>query len=242
MPARNIVRFFAVLLALVGVVRTVGQTPQAPADAAAATVPADINAPFLARDIDVEEWVRRFEVESREIFRAYPTIVSRLKLQPGERIADVGAGTGLFIESFSRGVGPDGWVYAIEIAPTFLERIGAMAEIRGLTNVTPVLAAQDDVRLPPDSIDVAFICDVYHHFEQPQASLASLRRALKPGGRLVVIDFERIAGVSREWTFEHVRAGKEVFRSEIEAAGFRFKEEVLVREFKENYFLVFGNP
>jgi ubiquinone/menaquinone biosynthesis C-methylase UbiE len=198
-----------------------------------------INEKFLDPNLDVDEWINRFETESREIFHAKDEIVKRLKLAPGQRVADVGTGTGLFVEAFSNGVGEKGWVYALDIAPKFVERVGKLAEVRRLDNVTPVLCGQDDVRLAPGSIDVAFICDVYHHFEYPAASLASIHKAMAPGGRLFVVDFERIPGKSRPWILGHVRAGKDVFRSEVEKAGFRFVEEVEVPGLKENYFLCF---
>ncbi|PQO41117.1 class I SAM-dependent methyltransferase [Blastopirellula marina] len=198
-----------------------------------------INDNFLDPDLKVEEWVKRFEVESREIFHGRDEIIQQLKLKPGDRIADIGTGTGLFIEPFSKAVGQDGWVYALDIAPKFVERVGKLAKEYHLENVTPVVCGEDDVRLAPRSIDVAFICDVYHHFEYPQPSLASIHKALVPGGQLVVIDFNRIPGKSRDWTLSHVRAGKEEFRKEIEDAGFEFVEEVKISAFKENYFLRF---
>lgn len=201
-----------------------------------------INDSFLDPELNVEEWVARFEVESREIFRARDKIVTLLKLTAGDRIADIGAGTGLFVEPFAKAVGPTGQVLPVDIAPAFVERISEIAETKGLLNVTPVLGGQDNVRLPPESIDAAFICDTYHHFEHPLASLASIQRALKHGGQLVVIDFERIPGVSREWTLGHVRAGKDVFRREIEQAGFEFVEEIPLEQFEENYFLRFRKP
>jgi predicted methyltransferase len=86
-------------------------------------------------------------------------------------------------------------------------------------------------------VDVAFICDAYHHFEDPGAMLASIRGALRPGGTLVVVDFERVPGRSPDWVLKHVRAGKDEFRAEIEAAGFRFEGEVKLM--RENYFLRF---
>ncbi len=140
---------------------------------------------------------------------------------------------------FSKEVGETGWVYALDIAPKFVERVEKVADLRGIENVTPVLCGQDNIRLAPGSIDVAFICDVYHHFEYPGESLASIHKAIAPGGRLVVIDFERIPGESREFILNHVRAGKSVFRAEIEQAGFQFVKEVKVAGFKENYFLCF---
>jgi predicted methyltransferase len=86
---------------------------------------------------------------------------------------------------------------------------------------------------------VAFICDVYHHFEFPAQTLESIHSALSEGGRLIVIDFERIPGVSREWTLGHVRAGKETFIEEIEAAGFQLVAEREIQGFEENYYVEF---
>lgn len=93
-----------------------------------------------------------------------------------------------------------------------------------------------------DSVDLVFICNTYHHFESPYRSLASIYRALRPGGLLVLIDFERIPGVSREFILGHVRAGKEVFRDEILDAGFAPRDEVEVNAFEENYLLRFEKP
>lgn len=198
-----------------------------------------INKSFLDPELDVDEWVNRFEVESREVFHARAEIVEKLDLKDGMRIGDVGAGTGAFVELFSKGVGKDGQVYAVDIVPKFVERFGKIADILDLKNVTPVLCGQDDVRLAPGSVDIVFVCDVYHHFEFPALTLASIHRALVPGGKFVVIDFERIPGKSREWTLGHVRAGKETFRKEIEAAGFEFVKEETISTFEENYFLTF---
>ncbi|QDT43406.1 hypothetical protein Pan241w_35060 [Gimesia alba] len=198
-----------------------------------------INKKFLDPNLDVDEWIKRFEVESREVFRGRHQVVKQLKLSPGDRIADVGAGTGLFLEPFSMAVGKKGWVYSLDIVPKFVERYEKMADILNLDNVTPVLCGQNDIRLPAGSIDAAFICDVYHHFEYPADSLASIHKAMVLGGQLILIDFERIPGKSREWTLGHVRAGKEVFRKEVEDAGFEFVEEVKIPAFQENYFLRF---
>lgn len=207
--------------------------------AAEQSIKPGINEKFLDPELDVDAWVKRFEVESREIFHAREDVVKALNLKPGDRIADIGTGTGVFIEPFATAVGKDGWVYGVDIAPKFVERVGKLAEEKGFENVTPVVCGEDDVRLAPGSVDVAFICDVYHHFEYPQSSLASLHKAIVPGGQLILIDFNRIPGKSREWTLNHVRAGKEEFRAEVEAAGFKFVEEVKIPAFKENYFLRF---
>jgi ubiquinone/menaquinone biosynthesis C-methylase UbiE len=200
----------------------------------------DINAQFLDPDMKPEEWANRFEVESREVFASRADIVAVAAVKPGEIVADVGAGTGLFTALFAREVGPRGWIYAVDLAPKFIEYLATTLPEKGVENVTPVLCTATSANLPPASVDVVFVCDTYHHFEHPAETLASLRRALRPGGRLVIVDFEREEGVSREWVLDHVRAGKATVTAEIEAAGFRKTGEPDVKGLKENYVVVFA--
>ena len=195
-----------------------------------------INDPF--KDPDVAKSVGTFEGESREIFTARDKVIAACDLKKGMIVADVGAGTGLFTRLFAKAVGPDGQVYAVDIAPKFLEHIQKTAREAGLKNVTPVLCNQDSADLPPNSVDLIFVCDTYHHFEFPQRTLASLHRALKPGGRLIVVDFIREPGKSREWILNHVRAGQDEVEKEITSAGFKKTGEVKDL-FKENYFVTF---
>jgi ubiquinone/menaquinone biosynthesis C-methylase UbiE len=136
-------------------------------------------------------------------------------------------------------VGASGWVYAVDIAPRFLQHILGLASEKQTVNLTGVLCPEDSIGLPTASIDLAYVCDTYHHFEYPDSTLASLRRALRADARLIVIDFERIPGVTREWLLEHVRAGKPEFRAEIERAGFEFLREIEVAGLEENYVLEF---
>lgn len=202
-------------------------------------VPAGINARFVDPNLDVASFVQRFEGESREVFAARHEVLRACGVLPGSRVADIGAGTGLYTMLLSQRVGPTGWVYAVDIAPRFIAHINARAKEDGQSNVTAVLCREDSCSLPPESVEFAFVCDTYHHFEFPAATTRSIYRALKPGGQLVVIDFERIPGQSREWLLGHVRAGKDVFRREIEDVGFVFVEEVPIAGFNENYFLRF---
>ncbi len=190
---------------------------------------------------EVASFVKKFEAESREIFTQRLAIADAVGLRPGERIADIGAGTGLFEPFFSLAVGPAGKVTAIDIAPLFLAHIRQRALTESLPNVTTLLCDQQSTNLPPASSDVVFVCDVYHHFEHPDATLASIRAALVPGGRLIVVDFDRVVGKSSDFVLKHVRADKATFRAEIEAAGFVFEREVPL-PLKENWFGVFRRP
>ncbi|MGI9516286.1 MAG: class I SAM-dependent methyltransferase [Pirellulaceae bacterium] len=198
-----------------------------------------INEGFLNPELDVDEMVERFEMESREIFVARERILAACGIEKGHEVADIGAGTGLFSRMFAVEVGNDGWVFAVDIAPRLIKHITEESTRQELNNVTGVVCAENSVNLPPGSVDVVFICDTYHHFEYPQATMASIRRALRPGGHLILIDFERIPGESREWILGHVRAGKEEVRGEIEDADFEYVAESDIDGLEENYFIKF---
>jgi predicted methyltransferase len=113
----------------------------------------------------------------------------------------------------------------VDIAAPFLAKIRERAKAAGRPNVETVLGTDKDTRLPANAVELVFICDTYHHFEFPAETLASMHGALKPGGLLVLVDFQRIPGKSSEWTMNHVRAGKETFIKEIVAAGFEVVDE-----------------
>ncbi|HUF72577.1 MAG TPA: methyltransferase domain-containing protein [Gammaproteobacteria bacterium] len=186
----------------------------------------DINAPYRDPNLDVEVWVERFEIEGREVFDFREEIVASIGLREGQAVADVGAGTGLFVPLLAAAVGPEGTVYAIDIVPEFIEHIAARAAERGLGQVEARLGAEDSIELPAGSVDVVFISDAYHHFEDYEAMLQSMHRALKPGGKLVIAEVDRVEGESPEFVLEHIRASKEQFTAEIEAAGFRLTADV----------------
>ncbi|SMP60937.1 Ubiquinone/menaquinone biosynthesis C-methylase UbiE [Neorhodopirellula lusitana] len=234
-------RFPVILFcALTIAINATGWCQEAPPETT--VVPDGINDNFKNPELDVDEWLERFEVESREVYAARDEVLKACGIKPGERIADVGAGTGFYSRLFAKKTGWDGWVYSVDISPNFLQHIAKRATDDGIENLTTVLGTDVSIRLPPESVDLVFICDTYHHFESPQQSLSSIFRALKPGGHLVIIDFNRIPGESRDWLIGHVRADKETFRDEVVDAGFEFNDEVKVAAFEENYLLRFTKP
>ena len=190
------------------------------------------------RDPDPKAFTERFEIESREVFAKRKEILEAIKLKPTDVVADIGAGTGLFTRLFASNLGPEGRVIAVDIAQKFLDHIEVTCREQNLRNVETLLCKDDSTELPPESVDVAFICDTYHHFEFPQKTMTSLLKALKPGGRVILIDFRRIEGESSDWTMDHVRAGQEVFEAEVLESGFRKADEIKDL-LKENYMVVF---
>jgi predicted methyltransferase len=184
------------------------------------------------------EFITRFERDGRDPYDHRFQVIEAIDLKPGMTVADIGAGTGLFTRLFSPLVGPQGKVFAVDIAENFVKHIERQAQADGLTNIVGVVCTSDSANLPPASIDLAFICDAYHHFEYPHKTMRSIHDALKPGGVVILIDFQRIPGVSSDFVMSHVRADQDVFTKEIVESGFKQVEE---RKglLKESYFVRF---
>lgn len=195
-----------------------------------------INDAFV--DPDVEAFIGRFEVESREVYLRRKEIVAECKISPGSVIADIGCGTGLFTRLFAEAIGKEGRVMAVDISEKFLNHVRKTCRENGFANVDTVRCTPESTELAPETVDIAFVCDTYHHFEYPEKTMLSLHRALKPSGKVVLVDFRRVEGESSNWTLEHVRAGQEVFESEIESAGFKKVSSSKI-ELKENYLVIF---
>ena len=188
---------------------------------------------------DMEEVVSLMEQEHSVIYKYRHAIVAALGLEPGSAVADVGAGTGFIAQLLARDVGPEGKVFAVEISQESLDYIMKEAEKEGHANIAPVLGEHRTTNLSRDSADVIVTIRTYHHFEYPVDMLESIKAALRPEGRFVVIDRERIKGVTMtsEEDFEHWRAGKGTITDEILDAGFVLEKELpLIPDF---YYLVF---
>ena len=132
-------------------------------------------------------WLERGEREDEE---APSRALQIIKVTPGSTVADIGAGSGYFTERLSKLVGPAGKVYANDIQQGMLDLLQRRIERVGLENVTLVLGAPADPKLPPASIDMALMVDVYHELADPQTMLANIRKALKPDGRLVLLEYK----------------------------------------------------
>jgi len=186
---------------------------------------------------DMEQAVDLLEREHPIIFEYRHAIVAALGLERGAAVADVGAGTGFLAMLLARAVAPRGVVYAQDISQEALDHVVKEAARQGITNIEPVLGGHRSTKLAADSVDVVITVRVYHHFEYPVKMLASIKAALRPDGRFVVIDHERIKGVSSDQHYEHFRAGKGTFTDESLDAGFVLEKELPL--LPDHYFLVF---
>ena len=164
-------------------------------------------------------WLERDEREDEE----RPDLVLKaMELEAGDVVADVGAGSGYFTRRLARAVGPTGRVYANEVQSEMLDILRANISREQLTNVVPVLGTVSDPKLPPASVDWVLLVDVYHELQEPEAMLAAIRGALKPDGRVALVEYREDARQIRE---EH-RMSKAQVLHEWEPAGFRLVKVV----------------
>jgi SAM-dependent methyltransferase len=133
-------------------------------------------------------WLERAEREAEE---APETALDALNIKKGSTVADVGAGSGYFTVRLSARVGAAGRVLATDLQPEMLDLLRTRLAERRITNVTLIQGAIDDPKLPASSIDLALLVDVYHEFSAPQAMLRRIREALKPDGRLVLLEYRK---------------------------------------------------
>ncbi len=185
--------------------------------------------------VEGAEWLDRAERDQEEDPNR---AIDVLKLPKGASVADIGAGSGYMTEKLSKKVGPTGRVYAVDIQQGMIDLINKRIAKRKLTNVTPILSAQDDPRLPVEAIDLALMVDVYHELSQPQLVLRHIKASLKPGGRLVLVEYRK-EDPSIPIRPEHKMSVAEA-KLEVEAEGFKLTQtnEDLPRQ----HILIFTRP
>ena len=146
--------------------------------------PATENVPFFNRpDRDKEELPDE--------------LIQALHIQPGATVADIGSGTGYFTWRLAQQVGPKGRVYAVDVQQSMLDETRKTVEGHTLTNVEYLLANDTSPRLPERSVDLAFIAYAYHEFAEPESTMLAIRRALKPGGRVLVLEYAKESNMRR---------------------------------------------
>jgi ubiquinone/menaquinone biosynthesis C-methylase UbiE len=144
---------------------------------------------FHHRFEDAEKWAKEFDNPERDAWQKPEEILDALHLQRTSLVADIGAGTGYYTRKMAQLVGTNGLVYAVDIQQEMLDLLtNKLAEL-SIHNVKPVLGTISDPKLPPASLDMALLVDVYHEFDHPYEMTEAICRALKPGGRLIFVEF-----------------------------------------------------
>ncbi|MGE3818323.1 MAG: class I SAM-dependent methyltransferase [Isosphaeraceae bacterium] len=168
------------------------------------------------------DWLIR---ETREQEEQPEAMLDALKIPKGATVADVGAGVGYTSLRMARRVGPTGTVYATDVQPEMIRMLQANARGAGVEGIVkPILCTATDTKLPEGRVDLALMVDVYHECSDPEAVLQGIRKALKPGGRLVLVEF-RAEDPDVPIKPEHKMTLKQA-RLEVEPQGFTFKESL----------------
>ena len=167
------------------------------------------------------DWLLR---DTREAEEQPDRMLDSLKLKPGMTVADVGAGVGYTSVRMAKRVGEKGTVLATDVQPEMLRMLAENVKTLGFKNIKPVRCTPTDPKLPEGAVDLILMVDVYHECSQPTATLKGLRKALKPDGRLVLVEF-RAEDPEVPIKPEHKMSVAQA-RKELEANGFVFKESL----------------
>jgi SAM-dependent methyltransferase len=242
-PATTVV--FALTIAVAGVgcgsaVEEAASVAAPAADAEELVQHADPNARYYTPDGRAAA-MGAFEADDREDWQMSPQIMEALHLEPGMMVAEVGAGTGYFTRQMASRVAPGGQVLAVDIIPEFLEELEARAEAAGIDNIETILGDLTDPKLPEDSVELIFLGDSYHHFGEPIPMLQHMRAALRRGGRMAIVDWERAPNPSFErsgldWE-AHIRLDSQGVIEEVTSNGFRLVEQPDFLEWQ--FYLIF---
>jgi len=165
------------------------------------------------------DWLERDERDSLE---QPDKVLTTLNIAPGSTVADIGAGIGYYSLRLAKKVGPQGRVLATDIQPEMLSRLRDNMKKVGVTNIEPILCTPTDAKLPEGQLDLALMVDVYHELANPEETMAQVRRALKPNGRLVLIEY-RGEDPAVPIKPEHKMTLAQV-RAEIEPMGFQLQQ------------------
>ncbi len=186
-----------------------------------------------------DEWAEILERDRRVSGLKIEEVVARLGLEPGDQVADIGAGTGVFSGPLAQAVAPGGTLYAVEIDQELLDYVNDRAGRENITNITAVLGEFEDPNLPSRELDLIFFHDVLHHIENRQQYLQVTASYLKPGGRIVVVDMIKGHPEAGHRDQPEMQISPEDVKQWMEAADLRLVEEV-DDLFENKFFVAYG--
>jgi arsenite methyltransferase len=163
-----------------------------------------------------------YEGFNREQWQQRDRVIQSLQIRPGDRIADLGSGSGYFVFALAKAVGPTGKVYAVDVDEEMNKLVAENARKEGVNNVEVILARPDDPRLPSAGVDLIFTSNTYHHIDKRVSYLANLRKYIRPDGRIAIIEFDRRGWLEGLWSHY---TPSEFIKKEMEQAGYALQHE-----------------
>jgi arsenite methyltransferase len=163
-----------------------------------------------------------YEGFNRDQWQQRDRVIESLQIRPGDRIADIGSGSGYFVFALAKAVGPEGKVYAVDVDPAMNALVAERAKKERTGNVEVILAKPDDPILPSAGVDVIFSSNTYHHIDNRISYFANVRKYLRPNGRIAIIEFDRRGWFQGMW--KHYTPS-EFIKREMEQAGYSLQQE-----------------
>lgn len=185
------------------------------------------------RFTDAEKWAKRFENPERDQWQKPDEVIAALSFKGNEIVVDIGSATGYFPIRFAQKL-KEGKVYGIDIEQSMVDFLNQRAKEEGIPNLLSILGKPDDP-LIPESADIIFICDTYHHIEKRIDYFSRLKESFKPDGRLVIVDF--VKGDIPVGPPDHMKLSEQAIISELSEAGYILSQELEVLPYQ--YFLIF---
>jgi len=185
---------------------------------------------------DPKAYIGALEDPRRDAYQKPHEVLTALNIKPGEVIADIGAGSGYFTFRLAHFVGDKGKVYAVDVSPDMVRHVNRRIRETKTTNIVTILADNDDPLLPDRSVNRFFICDVWHHVDNQTKYLSLMKKMLKPGGEVAMIDFHK-----KELPFGpplQMKIAREDVIKQMETNGFKMTKEHTFLPYQ--YFLVFA--
>lgn len=177
------------------------------------------------RPLPLDQYIALLEDPERDQWQKPDAVIQALKLQNGQVVADIGAGSGYFTLRLAWAVAPRGMVFALDVEEGMLDYLRQRLAKEKIQNVKTILVPPHDPLLIDGSLDLAFICNTYHHLEDREVYLRKVRKALKPDGRLVIVDFYKKEGIPVGPPM-HMRLSEETVQKELQEAGLKLTEKL----------------
>jgi ubiquinone/menaquinone biosynthesis C-methylase UbiE len=183
---------------------------------------------------DIDYWVKMFEDPERDKWQKPAEVVKIMDLKSGDIVTDIGAGTGYITRHLAVAVGPEGKAIGLDIEQSMVDYMNEDAEKLGLKNYTAKVVKTDDPALEPHSVDVIFLCNTYHHIKNRAAYFKNVSKSLKPGGRVISVDFYK--NIDFGPPRDH-KIAKETVIQEMQKAGYSLYKDVEFLQYQ--YYLEF---
>ncbi|MGH8007894.1 MAG: class I SAM-dependent methyltransferase, partial [Candidatus Binatia bacterium] len=178
-----------------------------------------------ASPLSLDQYLALFEEPQRDEWQQPDAVIQALKLKPGQVVADIGASSGYFSLRLARAIGPQGTVFALDFAANTIDYLRQRVAKENVQNVQAILVPHHDPLLIDGSLDLAFLCNTYHHLEDRDVYLRKLRKGLKPDGRVVIVDFYQRDGMPVGPPMD-MRLSEETVQKELQGAGLNVVEKL----------------